>query len=91
MLFRYDGDFFVRNLQDSVERSKKREKGLQYYTVLHMGSCASGEFYFIGIILADFMSMFHYKRAVKRYLVLSRCRRKKSYRSCSSTSLTKRI
>ena len=39
---------------------------------------ASGEFYFIGLILTDFMPMFHYKRTVKRYLVLSRCKRKKS-------------
>ena len=46
--------------------------------VLHVSSCASGEFYFIGLILADFMPMFRYKRAVKRYLVLSRCRGKKS-------------
>ena len=46
--------------------------------VLHVGSCASGELYFIGLILANFTPMFHCKRAVKRYLVLSRCRRKKS-------------
>ena len=54
VLFRYDGDFFLRNLLDSVEQSKKREKGphrTRYLQYIHVGSCASGEFYFIGLIL----------------------------------------
>ena len=47
--FRFDGDFFVRNLDASVERSTRRGKGPRntLYSILHMGTCTHGENSFV--------------------------------------------